>query len=419
MMANDAFVSLMDIANSWMLRNGKTIHAKYMVLKHAADAVRELQLTSLAMVKHKLLYREEGKQWWELPKDFSDWVSAGVRAGQRWKPVGISSSLMPMPQTYAPAEFNSEYSTEFNQGEWGNWMNGTYAKFAGAFDSADFDSADFTTEDGGTLTSTGYGFAPLGYGGGTGYGYAGGAYSSLYPVWWGDYIISDLYTLKGQRMDEVVINAAKGVIMCPQGFPSTELYLVYVGIGTADTMTYIPVQAQAAIEAYISWQWQANKKNGVDKRGLQRDFEFQHQILRSRLLAENFTVETLYGIFDKKYNYPDRYDGRGIGAGDTINTGGLTPDPLPSVGYLPQQYYVGIPVAGGAPPTAITVLAGATITDPLLIGATLWPIMVFAGTNLEWGAAGVTFNSATGTLDFTAIGGVNDTMIITVSYLPA
>src|SRR5690606_3427499 len=86
--------------------------------------------------------------------------------------------------------------------------------------------------------------------------------------------------------DEIAwVNESKGVIVVPYNFPYDELYLLYNSTGGADSMTNIPVIAQAAIEAYISWKYAMNKRGGLTEgRIFKAEYIEQVELLRARLL---------------------------------------------------------------------------------------------------------------------------------------
>jgi hypothetical protein len=87
----------------------------------------------------------------------------------------------------------------------------------------------------------------------------------------------------GTRLDSVVINVEQGIIVCPKQFPSDFLYFAYVATGNASTMTKIPKNAQAAIEAYITWKYFATKRNRQQDAAIAKaNFDNQHRLLRSR-----------------------------------------------------------------------------------------------------------------------------------------
>jgi hypothetical protein len=60
----------------------------------------------------------------------------------------------------------------------------------------------------------------------------------------------------------VRVNMADGVIVVPRESGGQELYLVYEGYGTVDTMTAIPAAAKQVIFSFIDWKWAARKRNG-------------------------------------------------------------------------------------------------------------------------------------------------------------
>lgn len=274
-----AFISVNQIAYSYRLRHELPIHFHYIILSLAAEAVRELALTSMPLVNHKLITKADNETIFTLPEDYTDWVSAGVRQGEFWRPVGISNRLLPFPNTIGNGEFNSEFGSDINvNGDYTNWLNPATPSVSASFSPTDFSDSDFSTVD-----ASGAAADPEDVS-----AYLPFAASQFFTS---DHI-NDWGELKGRmfgfgdgfRQDVVAINAQKGLIMCPLQFPSNELYLVYLSIGTVDTMTHIPIQAQAAIEAYINWKYVQNKRNGLSEgRILKQDFEQQHRLLRSRL----------------------------------------------------------------------------------------------------------------------------------------
>ena len=120
MTPQNAFISIDQICNSWLLKRGKSIHSYYKIMVLAAEAIQELALTSLPLVSHKIIKKQSNESWFTLPQDYTEWVSAGIRVGEFWRPVSISNRLMPMPNEIA----NSEYNGEYNMGNsWTSWLN--------------------------------------------------------------------------------------------------------------------------------------------------------------------------------------------------------------------------------------------------------------------------------------------------------
>ena len=144
MTPNGAFVSIDEIINAWLFKNGKTVHSYAKVMAFAAEAVREMSYTSMNLVQHKILIRD-CNDWWDLPSDYSDYVSAGIRIGEYWRPVGIRTGLMPFPYTdgiaqYNPSEFNEIPGQMNTTGQWINWLGPEC-------DDASFWSGDFYFDD--------------------------------------------------------------------------------------------------------------------------------------------------------------------------------------------------------------------------------------------------------------------------------
>lgn len=307
--STNAYISLDEIVNSWLLQHGKTTHVKWKILKLAAMAVQKLSLTSMPMVNHTILRREEDQLWWELPTNFSDYVSVGIRSGNVWRPIGVSKQLMPMPRGAGGGQYDSEFGSAYNtKGGWTNWINPQLAPILASFNGEDFNYEDYLTQN--SQASDGCGCA-----GGTnnffGAGYGAGLF---YPYGWGglydDYgeLTGRLYGIgDGYRPDTVVINPKDGVIMAAQGFPCRELYLVWIGVGTVDTMTHIPIQAQEAIEAFISWRYIAQKRNGAssaEARILEEQFYQEHRLMVRRF--NNLSATDIHRVIMRNYGQTQR-----------------------------------------------------------------------------------------------------------------
>lgn len=286
MTPNGAFVSIDEIVNAWLFKNGKTVHSYAKVLAFAAEAVREMSYTSMNLVQHKILVRD-CQDWWDLPSDYSDYVSAGIRVGQFWRPIGVRTGLMPFPYTdgiaqYNPSEF-SEVPGEMNtSGEWVNWL-GPECDPAD-FWNTDFYLDDFTTQERVTpeLPANNVTNIPT--------------YNQYLPYQgFIPFFFSDLYNEWGQnkgrafgfgdgnRIDSININVEKGIITCPWHFPGKELYLCYVGIGNVDSMSMLPKKAQVVVEAYISYKMAITKRNGIREGGAFKQlYDNELRLLRAK-----------------------------------------------------------------------------------------------------------------------------------------
>jgi hypothetical protein len=220
------------------------------------------------LVQHKILIRD-CNDWWDLPSDYSDYVSAGIRIGEYWRPVGIRTGLMPFPYTdgiaqYNPSEFNEIPGQMNTTGQWINWL-GPECDDA-SFWSSDFYFDDFNAQDRKTPELPANNVANL------------PTYNQYLPYQgFIPFFFSDMYNEWGQnkgrafgfgdgnRVDSININVEKGIITCPWAFPSKQLYLCYVGIGNVDSMSMLPKKAQAAVEAYISYKMAITKRNGLSE----------------------------------------------------------------------------------------------------------------------------------------------------------
>lgn len=342
----NSYVTLDQIVNHWLLSNGKTVHNYMKAYTFAAEAVRELSFNSLHLIQETFLTKPKGQSWWNLPSDYTDWVSVGVRNGEFWRPVGVLKGLMPFPaphnyhldlatsvtltpstpttaeqyiytfnltNTAAAAQYN-ELATAVAQG--------MPFGIQGIYPIAIVTASTVGTTGTVTVTpQTGLTFnAPLTL--------SATLYLWIYPIPnqaltdtdfqnWGDdvngsvgspsnpwftpyqgflpFFFSDLYNDWGQmkgrqfglgdgtRIDSVVINVEQGIIVCPKQFPSDFLYFAYVATGNANTMTKIPKNGQAAIEAYITWKYFATKRNRQQDAAIAKaNYDAQHKLLRSR-----------------------------------------------------------------------------------------------------------------------------------------
>jgi hypothetical protein len=342
----NSYVTLDQIVNHWLLSNGKTIHSYLKAYTFAAEAVRELSFNSLHLIQETFLTKPKGQSWWNLPSDYTDWVSVGIRNGEFWRPVGVLKGLMPFPAphnyyldkatsvTLVPSTPSTaeQYIYAFNLTNAGaaaqyNDLVTAIAQLLPFGIQGIYPNAIVTNNTIGTtgnilvtpqnaLTFN----APLTL--------SATLYLWIYPIPnqsltdndfqnWGDdvngsvgsptnpwftpyqgflpFFFSDLYNDWGQmkgrqfglgdgtRLDSVVINVEQGIIVCPKQFPSDFLYFAYVATGNANTMTKIPKNAQAAIEAYITWKYFATKRNRQQDAAIAKaNFDNQHRLLRSR-----------------------------------------------------------------------------------------------------------------------------------------
>jgi|688.fasta_scaffold407593_2 hypothetical protein len=342
----NSYVTLDQIVNHWLLSNGKTIHSYLKSYTFATEAVRELSFNSLNLIQETFLTKPKGQSWWNLPSDYTDWVSVGIRNGEFWRPVGVLKGLMPFPAphnyylnlatsvvktpstpttaelyTYTFNLSNTAAAAQFNElaeavaqampfGIQGTLpiavVNATIAGTTGTVTVTPQGSLTFnnTLELSSVLYLWIY---PLpnqaltdndfqNWGDDVN-GYVGSPTNPWFTPYQGflPFFFSDLYNDWGQmkgrqfgigdgtRIDSVVINVEQGIIVCPKFFPSDYLYLAYVSTGNANTMTKIPKNAQAAIEAYITWKYFATKRNRQQDAAIAKaNFDNQHRLLRSR-----------------------------------------------------------------------------------------------------------------------------------------
>ena len=292
-MANDALISVLEITNRWLSKKGKTHHSWYKAAPLACEAVQELGFTSMPILRHIEIKKTQDQTWFEIPAGYADWVSVGIRIGNRWFPVGVTDNLMPYPNANcAPDEYSDSYNQEFSHsGDWKSWLNTSCEYITKDFFDEDFDKNDYSEEN--TTKSQP---EPTDW-----------QYSYLWPfgVWNDGRINAQGESVSGKfsnapRVDEVTFNVERGIIMVPDGFPSNALYLVYVGFGTADTMTFIPLKAQAVIEAYIDWQYHQNNRNTLSQaKWFKAMYDEQHRLYRAR--NNDLTTTVVRRIVDRGY----------------------------------------------------------------------------------------------------------------------
>ena len=305
MKANNAFITIDQICFSWLAKKGKTIHSYYKALLLAAEAIQELSLTSLPLINHKLLTKQDNETWFMLPGDYTEWALVGIREGEHYRKIPVSNKLMSFPRYIGNGQLDNQYGQGIDTcGDYTGWLNPgmivtipppppppppTIQHFSGAF----FGDITFFT---GTSTGATAHFSSTTFSAST--FFTEGTPDPTTAI----YQPPALNT-SGGRQDIVTFNPAKNLIMVPAGFPSNELYLVYVGIGGVDSMTHIPVIAQAAIEAYMDWKYYHNKRGRISEgREMKHHYDEQHRILRARL--NPIDVVDIIRMMDEATLYP-------------------------------------------------------------------------------------------------------------------
>jgi len=302
-----AYISIKQIVASWLVARGYTSHVAYRVTKYAADAVREFKLSHMPLVKHKLLTKQPNESWFTLPSDFTDYVSVGIRQGGAWRPIAVSNRLIPFPQSNSDGQYNTQHNDEFNlNGSFTNWVNPVLAQQSASFNPDDFLNQDYLTATPSTPTPSNacgdttwaYPYANAGWGNGW-------FWSDHYDSW-GENTGRYFGLGDGYRPDVVCFNTEKGLIMTPQCFPCNQLYLVYVGNGAVDTMTYIPIQSQAAIEAYIDWRYNEQKRNVGKGDVMYYKNEYYNQLRIMRARFNQFSTTDFHRILMEYYGQTQR-----------------------------------------------------------------------------------------------------------------
>lgn len=272
----NAHISIDQIVVSWLGKHGYTMHWYIKALLLAQEAVQKLSLKSMPMLHHRLLTKEDGENWFTLPEGYADYVRIGVRYGDTWIPVRVDGRLMPYP--------NSDGLGDLDENEFGDDLNtegGNASWYSGASNPADFSSSDFSGTDFQTETATAAAVPATGD--------------------WRSYVVDGWYGGTLYQRRGVAIDTARGLIVTPYAFGHNELYLVYTGIDTVDNMTGIPVIAQAAIEAYIDWRYEAYKRNPLlwKVREAKDHFDNEHRDLRA--LVQRWSIEDVVNAFEGRF----------------------------------------------------------------------------------------------------------------------
>lgn len=324
-MANAALISLKEICVRYLVNSQKTTHSMWKVVPAACKGVQELSMLSLPIVHHVKLYKEPNAPYFKIPEGFVDWVTVGMFEGSRYVPLPVSNNLLPfLPQNCKPNPFSSAFGSSFKHGgEWKSWLNRECSYNGDDFFKDDFFDDDYSEgevkiKDELCCTSPNF------------------AYGGLFPYGWGSYTMYGLNTTgeftKGTftylgRPDEVTFNIPKKMIIVPDNFPSNCLYLSFIGDVQADTMTQIPLIAEAAIHAYIDWYIESRKRNNVlNTNNARKDFDREHRYLRARL--NELTTTAIYRVINKGY--------RTYGIGTGSYTGNAQPSPT-TVIYQKKQ----------------------------------------------------------------------------------
>lgn len=304
----NGYVSLKQIVNTLLAKKEAPKHRfwKYLIL--AAEAVRELQLTaSMEIINHVILTKDADNDYFELPKGYTDHVVVGARVGSYWRPIAMTENLMGIPNTQG----NGQYSSEFDNGQidvngnYTSWVNPSGADVPASFSEDDFSSDDFQDADS-TTTPTNQNTNPAILTNNS-FGVANG----LYPFFFSNYVDNwaemrgrQFGLGDGMRVDNYTINREKGLLIVSKSFPYSELYMQYVSIGKADTMSQIPIEAQSAIEAYVNWKYEENKRNGANVNYLKNEFNEQHRMARARI--NPITTTEIKRIINQFYGQTQR-----------------------------------------------------------------------------------------------------------------
>lgn len=303
----NGYISLKQIVNTMLAKKEAPPHRFWKYLLLGGEAVRELQLTaSMSMINHAILTKDADNDYFELPKGYTDHIIVGARVGSYWRPLPMTDNLIGIPNTQGNGQFSGSFDSgqiDVN-GNWTSWVSPTGAdvpaSFNDDFDDQDFQETDSTTtptnaqENAQFVTNNSWGIS-----------------NGLYPFFFSDYV-DNWAEIRGRqwglgdgmRVDNYTINRQKGLLIVSKSFPYQDLYMQYISVGKIDTMTQIPIEAQAAIEAYIEWKYEANKRNGANIGYLKEEFNEQRRMARARI--NPITTTEIKRIINQFYGQTQR-----------------------------------------------------------------------------------------------------------------
>lgn len=76
-----ALISVEEITEDILLKRGMTQHFWWRILPLVCEAVQEIGLTSMPIVRHTQITKLPNETWFKIPNGFIDWVSVGIRSG--------------------------------------------------------------------------------------------------------------------------------------------------------------------------------------------------------------------------------------------------------------------------------------------------------------------------------------------------
>jgi hypothetical protein len=242
-------VTLDQIVRNFLLKRRYPLHYYIDFMVYAKDCLRTLSQDDLKIINTKILTVGSINEV-QLPNDFLDYVTVGLKAGQNIKPLVESSKINRLenrsttsftPETYALNPVNAEnqlyYGAVYPFYQMVSWNE--YGEPTGRF---------------------------FGYGAG---------------------VQDDVFRVIPER----------GVIQLTEALYAPEIVLEYISDGNdADTASRISPYAYDTIEAYIMWQMKEHSRtyHEGEKMRAEQAYIGQRRILRARL--SDLTVERLKRI---------------------------------------------------------------------------------------------------------------------------
>lgn len=245
-------VTLDSICRNFILKRGYTIHYYMQFLIYAAECLRELSMDDLKSINTKLLPVNDQNAV-NLPSDYLDYITVGVKVGQNVKPLVETSKINPMVNRnddLEPIRYDEEQT---------NAANDVY-------------------------------------------------YGALYPFYWHSTMWNEygeptgrLYGMGAGVQDDVFsVFPERNQIQLTELISLDNIVLIYISDGmNADAATRITPYAYNTISAYIMYQMKLHSRTYSRGEAEMEKQEYidQRKILRARL--SDLTMEKVIRSFQK------------------------------------------------------------------------------------------------------------------------
>lgn len=244
------YVTIDSIVKSFLLRKEYPMHWYLVCLKHAADCVRDLRVTSLPYVQTTMVTVNEYGAF-DLPEDFESLIRIGYMNGQYVVPLvqgkGTMNRMVLRNSSGAPVPYDQTQSRGYYSNYWmANWFGSNmFGETAGGY-----------------------------------FGYGAGYETDLFEV-----------------------IPERNQVQVSQELAALTLVFDYMGdINHPNNLTQIPAVAQACIEQYIAWQLKEHGRHYSkgEAKDDERMFKKQRDILRAQI--DPLSKEDILRIFRRGYH---------------------------------------------------------------------------------------------------------------------